>query len=861
MTQHPIRKWLLATTLVLQSCLAWAGPAWQASVNESTALPQLNVGGARGLETQTVFFGANWAWANTQFSSAPQGNGSYAALGRNSQLGFEIATLAQKAGSKELRYKFQLNAATTQQNVVGGGMVFKFDLGSFGASMGNPVLLPGNTGWQWGKAGGPQLTMRFEPGLPTVFFERGNPAEIRAYFYSGNIPAGTRNYTATLSWNDAVAFAPTVRERLGGKPAEDWPKDTVEARSAPVDLGFMNAADKPAGKHGLLQTSGDALQFADGTPARFWGTNLSAYTLYQTPRDDVRLQAKRLAALGYNLVRLHHHDSPWVSPNVFGTPKTYTSTQALATDSLDKLDWWVKCLKDEGIYVWLDMHVQRNLKAGDNIYGFDEISKGKDQADLKGYSHVNLTIQQAMKRFQQAYLDRKNAYTGLAYKDEPAVAALLVTNENDITNHFGNKLLPDKGVPLHSKVYTAEANAFASAQNLPSGKVWRSWEQGPSKLFLNDLEQRFGADMVGHLRQLGMKQPVVTTSTWGYNPISSLPALTAGNLIDVHSYGGAGQLEMNPMVAANAANWMAAGQVVGMPLTVTEWNAEPFPLPDRHALPLYIAATASHQGWDALMHYAYSQEPFQRNTPSNWHGYNDPSLLPMLSAAALLYREQHVRPATTTYVFDPGADVFYNQFISAGNAPALRTAMEKGRLLIAMPATKELPWLQRKPLPAGAMVLRDPAKPVLDPNATQATTDTGELTRNWEEGTYTINTPRTRAALGWTGGKTVRLPDVTLDLTTRNASVAIQSLNELPVGQSNQVLVSIGTRSQPQPGNKTPFLVEPLEGSIRIKAPKGLKAYRNGPFNQWQELPTTYADGQYTLQLDGSRAVQWVMLR
>jgi hypothetical protein len=115
--------------------------------------------------------------------------------------------------------------------------------------------------------------------------------------------------------------------------------------------------------------------------------------------------------------------------------------------------------------------------------------------------------------------------------------------------------------------------------------------------------------------------------------------------------------------------------------------------------------------------------------------------------------------------------------------------------------------------------------------------------------------------MGWIGGKTVRLPDVTLELATRNASVAVQSLNELAVGQSNQLLISIGTRSQPQPGKKTPFLVEPLEGSIHVKAPKGLKAYRNGPFNQWLEMPSTYADGRYTMVLDGSRAVQWLMLR
>jgi len=90
--------------------------------------------------------------------------------------------------------------------------------------------------------------------------------------------------------------------------------------------------------------------------------------------------------------------------------------------------------------------------------------------------------------------------------------------------------------------------------------------------------------------------------------------------------------------------------VVGYPLSVSEWNDDPFPTQDRHVLPLYVAATASHQGWDALMQFAYTQEPTNRNSPSNWNSYNDPSLMATLPAAALLYRERHVAEATSIYV-------------------------------------------------------------------------------------------------------------------------------------------------------------------------------------------------------------------
>jgi hypothetical protein len=405
------------------------------------------------------------------------------------------------------------------------------------------------------------------------------------------------------------------------------------------------------------------------------------------------------------------------------------------------------------------------------------------------------------------------------------------------------------------------ADTFARQHDLPQNKTWRSWEPGPSKIFLNDLEERFDEDMIGQLRQLGVKQPLATTNTWGNNPLFSLPALTSGDMIDVHSYGSPGQLEKDPAWSANLGHWMAAAQVVGMPLAVSEWNAEPFPAYDRHTLPLLMAAMASHQGWNALMHYAYTQEPPREGgSPGNWHSYNDPSLLPMLSAAALMYRRGDVRPASTTYVYDPGAEAFFGQATSAGNAPALRTAAEKGRLLIAMPATPQLPWLERRAPPAGATVIKDPSRSLLPEGAQEVTSDTGELTHNWAAGTYSINTARTQALLGWIGGKQLDLPALHLNLQTRHASIALQSLDDAPLGQSNHVLISIGTRSLPQQGNKTPFLVEPLTGSIEVVAPAGLKAWRNGPFNRWIELPAQYKDGRYVMALDGKLPVQWIAL-
>jgi hypothetical protein len=574
--------------------------------------------------------------------------------------------------------------------------------------------------------------------------------------------------------------------------------------------------------------------------------------------DNVKQQAKRISALGFNLVRIHHHDSPWVNPNIFG--KDAADTQTLDSASLDKLDWWIKCLKDEGIYVWLDLHVQKALTEGDHIYGFDEIRKSGTTADLKGYNYVNLTIQQAMKRFNEAYLNHTNAYTGVAYKNEPAIMALLITNENDITHHFGNMLLPDKKVPLHNQLYMNLAKEFASRYGLPADKTWRSWEPGPSKLFLNDLEHRFNIDMISHLHNLGARVPIATTSTWGNDPLYSLPALTVGDIIDVHAYGGLLELDKNPLAESNMVNWLSMGQVAGKPMSVTEWNVSPFPTPDRHSSPLYIASAARLQGWDAVMLYAYAQVPLNdEGTPSNWNAFNDPALISTLPAAALLYRQGHVKEAETTYALSPNREQLFYQSNSPDNSVAARTASENGKLVVIMPKIPELPWLKNEPIPAGAKIIQNLNQSMLADNAAEVLSDTGELRRNWAKGIYTINTPRTQAAMGWIGNKAVVLPDLKIDIKTRNASVAVQSLDGAPIKQSSSLMISLGARAIPT-GDTLIFRSEPVLGQLTIHAPNGLKLYKRITQQKKKEIPVDYSDGKYVINLENSLETSWLFL-
>jgi hypothetical protein len=98
-------------------------------------------------------------------------------------------------------------------------------------------------------------------------------------------------------------------------------------------------------------------------------------------------------------------------------------------------------------------------------------------------------------------------------------------------------------------------------------------------------------------------------------------------------------------------------------------------------------------------------------------------------------------------------------------------------------------------------------------------------------------------------------------MKTANASVVVQSLDNVPVGQSQDLLISLGTRAIPKDGDKTPFYVEPLEGTLTIKAPQGLTLFTHGILAQMKTLPATYLDGRYTIKFDGRQDSNWLFLK
>jgi len=391
-------------TIALAAAVCSVAPAqgWQMRL-AANGTPEVFFNGARVLTATPVFWGPAWKFAGSNFSARPREGGGYDFTGTVRDLDLSLKGGITRAQPGALRWDLSVTAGRNLEGIIGGG--FEVNLGltsdAFGGRAGDPELLEGNRGIRWPARPGQEVRVEFSQPVSNIYFERGNKAQIRVMIVGATLAAGEFPLVMTIALPEGGSVTASLNERWGTPDTSGWYKDALPWDQSPVDLSFLNDDQRPAGKHGAIRAEGDRLVFADGTPARFWGGNIAAYAIF-SDKDAARQQAQRIAKLGYNLMRIHHHDSTgWVSPTVID--KNRPDTQELDAQGMDRLDWLVKCLKDEGVYVWLDLHVGRILKPGDNLgVGADEVLRRG--GEVKGFCYYSDRLQELMREFNHKYL-------------------------------------------------------------------------------------------------------------------------------------------------------------------------------------------------------------------------------------------------------------------------------------------------------------------------------------------------------------------------------------------------------------------------------------------------------------------------
>jgi Cellulase (glycosyl hydrolase family 5) len=825
------------------------------------------------VSTGFYFWEDNWKWAEPSSTLFEAEKGELGFVLQVPKLGTQARGKIENPSPNVLVYDLTLKKSFSRSGVIGGGLEFALDLKSplfEGRPAPEPTLLADNSGWEWVLKNGQRMKVTFSPSIAKVYFERNNRGRIRTFLLSDKIEAGTSPLKMTVTFPEGTGHKLSMAEEYGPVDTARWLRNVFPCPHSPVDLSTLN---HQPGTHGFLRAVGDRLEFEDGTPARFWGINVMAYALFSS-NQQIALHARRLAMLGFNLVRLHHHDSTrWVVPTVID--KHTASSRQLDRDGIDRVDYWIKCLRDNGIYVWLDMHSYREFRPGDRstelgeVLTFDDISRAENLHEAKGFCQYDPGLQNLMVEFQEKYLSHVNRYTGLAYKDDPAVAFVLITNENDITCHFGVRAIPAFNNVALSRLFNERTRAFAEKYSFDEHRLQQPWGPGPPKIFLNDQEHAFYSTMTGSLRRLRTHALVAPGNMWGGNSLASIPALTMGDVIDCHEYDGPGLLTSDPRYRPNIISRIGIHQVSAKPLTVSEWNMVDRQLSvDRFAAPIYVASIAALQGWDAMMMYGYAQQALanQVGLTSVWESVNDPALLATMPAAAILFRNGHVSLAKKEYCLTLSPEQLFADSIGPETCAAARTLIEQSRFTLGMPAVRELSWLKPTTPPKTAVIVKNPNESFLGADARKVQSDTGEITRDWIMGLQTIDTPKSQIVQGAVDSGEVRLSNVSANVQTKHATVAVTAMDEQPIASSRQILVTTVARvNKPKrAGSEMPDMStysEPVRGTITIEAGPGLEAVALTSTGQTRALSdVTYKNGRYTIPLRKTLS-HWYLLR
>ncbi len=198
-----------------------------------------------------------------------------------------------------------------------------------------------------------------------------------------------------------------------------------------IDMSYL--LDKPAGIHGFLKRQGKDFMFVDATRVRFWGVGASMTDTVGAQQRQARFYAKH----GINMVRQHPVEG------VLGSLKGSPGNRYFDAAKLDKWDRWFSILKDEGIYMTWSIFYHHVVMSDEGIDSglYNELPASGAGRDSYGLASFVKEYQDSQWQYAELLLNHVNPYTGLAYKDDPALAIVECRNEDSV--FFHNPLVDD----------------------------------------------------------------------------------------------------------------------------------------------------------------------------------------------------------------------------------------------------------------------------------------------------------------------------------------------------------------------------------------------------------------------------------
>jgi hypothetical protein len=715
---------------------------------------------------------------------------------------------------------------------------------------------------------GGTIALKLDPPCP-VTFDNG----MRVVLASDLFRTGKRRVALTLTFPGDVAFYAAQADldkftrSLAGP---DWFafQPAKEVISGVIDVGPW--LDRPAGKHGGVRMVKDGFVFEDGTPVKFWGVNLS-YTTNAPDKEAADFTAARFAKYGVNAVRMHKFSYPTGQMGI-GDPNDSTR---MDPKGMDRLDYFIAKLKENGVYFGWSHTYGFHVVPGDRkrLLAYDEIAK-----NLHGntYAFINFAedVQDLMIEMVVNLLKHKNPYTGRTYAEEPTLSFIELQNEDDIFFYTSEKAF--NACPTYRKRFLARFAAWLKERYGSQEKLKAAWAEAlkpdetladetvvpplnpwffgedhlpgqkggarrrllDTAAFLHDVQDRFYSRFVKAIRDAGYQGPL-NGSPWQapsmvphyYNLYSDYKV----GYIDRHNYfDGKGPDMFASMLSRPGSGYFSSGlqQMVDRPFALSEW-IHVYPNVYAAEGPAIVAAYGMGlQGWDASYEF---QSQASRKVFGDiggqfpwgvWEADVPTSLGQFPALARMIYRGdvkegdvisvRRVRPADLAEGrFDFSDKVEQRGDVKAFGGSVPPEALAAGRVVVEFTdkaQESQLPDMNR--YRKGSVIQ----------------SVTGQLA--WDtfgRGVFTVNTPGTKAVVGFTGGKGQTLGDVKVQLDTPFASLFLTALERkedlagckralitVLARQSNTGFTYFTVDNKVLKNGGPPILLEPVKATVNI---------------------------------------------